>query len=325
MSAASSSNQRPNAAANIEQIRRELLALETSGDRGELKLVRDNATGVATLRISNPKLKNCFTGNMMAQLSDVLDELQAWTEVNICFFVWKFSYILSFLKGKIVIIYGEQGLFCSGGDLNTVRMLFDRSGGEKMITLMQHNLQRLQQLPQITMAYVCGWSLGGGCELMTACDYRLATPDARLGFVQVRVGITTLWGGGSRLVQLVGYNKALAMLATGQTMSAPEAERIGFVDQLMPLVEATTDADNEHNAVDQERRQVLASVSPFMNSFLKHPRETMLAAKQICLDARRLGPNIDEALARERLHALSVYAGPVHREVMKEKINHNKG
>ena len=84
-----------------------------------------------------------------------------------------------------------------------------------MIELMQHNLARLQSLPLITVAYVEGMALGGGAELMTACDYRLARENAKIGFVQVRIGITTVWGGGARLVQLIGYNKALNLLATG--------------------------------------------------------------------------------------------------------------
>ena len=84
-----------------------------------------------------------------------------------------------------------------------------------MIELMQHNLARLQSLPLITVAYVEGMALGGGAELMTACDYRLARENAKIGFVQVRIGITAVWGGGARLVQLIGYNKALNLLATG--------------------------------------------------------------------------------------------------------------
>ena len=110
------------------------------------------------------------------------------------------------------MLYGENGFFSSGGDLNTVRQIGNQEGGHKMITLMQHNLDRLQSLPLITVAYIEGMALGGGAELMTACDYRISRPNAVIGFVQVRIGITTVWGGGARLVQLIGYNKSLNLL-----------------------------------------------------------------------------------------------------------------
>lgn len=61
----------------IEQIRQEFAVTPA----GELQLSLDNITGVATLCISNPSRKNCFTGYMMAQLTDVLDQLQQWKEV----------------------------------------------------------------------------------------------------------------------------------------------------------------------------------------------------------------------------------------------------
>lgn len=66
----------------IEEIRKEFSILETNAEKGTFKLERDNVTGVATLCISNPKHKNCFTANMMAQFSKILDELHNWKEVK---------------------------------------------------------------------------------------------------------------------------------------------------------------------------------------------------------------------------------------------------
>lgn len=216
------------------------------------------------------------------------------------------------------MIYGDQGFFCSGGDLNTVRTILSREGGRKMITLMSYNLDRIQNLPMITVAYVRGMALGGGCEIMTACDYRLTAPEAKMGFVQVCIGISTVWGGGARLVKLIGYNKALEMMATGKTFTAQEAHQLGFVDRIMSKELETT--KNNSN----ERDLILADAIDFLSPFLRHPRHTMLVAKQICNDSRYFADNINTALAKELEHGLKIWGGPVHTNALAGKVNHKK-
>lgn len=187
-----------------------------------------------------------------------------------------------------------------------------------MIALMQYNLDRLQCLPLITVAYVQGMSLGGGCELMTACDYRLAAPEAKLGFVQIRLGISTVWGGGARLVQLLGYNKALELMATGKTFTAQEGHQLGFVDRVMDK-ELEKPKDAAH-----ERQLILADTKEFLRPFIQHPRQTMLVAKQICSDTRYFAKNLNRALAKELEHGLKIWGGPVHSKALSGKVNHKK-
>lgn len=262
---------------------------------GSIKLNKDDNSGIATICMSNPGKKNCLSGYMMVQLLNVLKELEHWEH------------------GKAVVLYGENEFFSSGGDLDTVRTIANREGGRKMISLMQHNLDRLQSLPLLTVAYVRGMALGGGSELLTACDYRLATPDATIGFVQVRIGIMTAWGGGARLTKLIGYNKALDLIGTGRTVPAQEAFELGLFDKII-----------EHDSEGQEEQVVRQKSQEFLKNFLRHPRHTMLMAKQICNDTRRIVDNLDSALDKELQHALKIWGGPVHRAALQGKVNHNK-
>lgn len=215
-----------------------------------------------------------------------------------------------------MVIYGDEGFFCSGGDLNTVRTILNREGGRKMITLMQYNLHRLESLPLITVAYVRGMSLGGGCEIMAACDYRLASAQARLGFVHTRMGISTVWGGGARLVRLIGYNRALHLIATGRTFSAHEALELGFVDQV-----AEEELEVTNNG-PSERELILAHATRFLQDFLAHPRHILLVVKQICNDTRFLHCNLNGSLAKELEHGLKIWAAPVHCKALAGKVNH---
>lgn len=190
-----------------------------------------------------------------------------------------------------------------------------------MITLMQENLARLQSLPLITVAYIEGMALGGGAELITACDYRLARENALLGFVQVRIGITTVWGGGARLVQLIGYNKALNLIATGRTFSGVEAAKMGFVDQLLPSVEAKLNNSQQDYSVSKHQEEVLTNVKQYLKPFLVLPRETMLVGKAVANEGRA---RLDDALENELVHGLKVWGGPVHQQALAGKVNHKK-
>ena len=75
---------------------------------------------------------------------------------------------------------------------------------------------------------------GGGAEFAVAADIRLAADDVKIGFNQVALAIMPAWGGAERLVELVGYSKALLLAGTGRILAATEAERIGLIDQVIP-------------------------------------------------------------------------------------------
>lgn len=73
-------------------------------------------------------------------------------------------------------------------------------------------------------------ALGGGAEIATACDYRLMTEGAVIGFVHAKMGLTPAWGSTGRLMSIVGYHKALRLLLECQLLSATEANDIDLAD-----------------------------------------------------------------------------------------------
>jgi enoyl-CoA hydratase/carnithine racemase len=91
------------------------------------------------------------------------------------------------------------------------------------------------RLPVI--AALNGLTLGGGLELALACDVRMAAASARLGLPEVVVGAFASAGGTQRLPRLVGPGRALELLFTGRTLDAPEAQRIGLVEDVVPDAE----------------------------------------------------------------------------------------
>ncbi|MEJ2750513.1 MAG: enoyl-CoA hydratase/isomerase family protein, partial [Anaerolineae bacterium] len=136
---------------------------------------------------------------------------------------------------RVLIITGTGSqAFVAGGDLKELNQKPDRAAGERLYRVMGEALNQLTRLPIPVIAAINGDAFGGGCEILTACDLRLAVPQARFSFAQAKVGLTTGWGGTARLVHLLGRSRALELLLTARLFDAQEAFRLGFVHRVLP-------------------------------------------------------------------------------------------
>ncbi len=93
-------------------------------------------------------------------------------------------------------------------------------------------LNRIEASSVAWIAAIHGAALGGGAELALACRYRIARPDAMIGFPEVSLGVVPGAGGTQRLPRLIGIEKALELIPTGRTVTGTEARAIGLVDEL---------------------------------------------------------------------------------------------
>jgi enoyl-CoA hydratase len=135
-------------------------------------------------------------------------------------------------NARCLIVHGEGRAFCAGADLNSMR---DLTPSRAVRRFAGANLwQALEDLPQPTIAAVHGYCFGGGCELALACDFRLASEDARFGQPEIKVGVIPGAGGTQRLPRLVGMTKAKEMVLFGEPIDAAEGHRIGLVNRVVP-------------------------------------------------------------------------------------------
>ena len=92
-------------------------------------------------------------------------------------------------------------------------------------------------MPKPVVAAVNGLALGGGCELVLACDIVIAADSAKLGQPEIRVGVIPGCGGTQVLPRLMGEKRAKELIFTGRMMTADEALAYGIVNQVVPLAE----------------------------------------------------------------------------------------
>ncbi|MDX2152112.1 MAG: enoyl-CoA hydratase-related protein [Bryobacteraceae bacterium] len=171
--------------------------------------------GIAVLTVNRPAKLNALNGGVLAELDEVLQRMESDPA----------------LKALIVTGAGEKA-FVAGADINELAAAspIDAHG---LSLKGQRLFRRLELLPKPSVAAVNGFALGGGLELAMACTLRVASPNARLGQPEVKLGIVAGYGATQRLPRLVGRGRALEMLLTGEPVDAAEAHRIGLVNRVV--------------------------------------------------------------------------------------------
>lgn len=133
---------------------------------------------------------------------------------------------------RAVIITGSGSrAFSAGADINSLHGLTEDQGRMQMIR-GQDVFDRIEALPQLTIAAINGVALGGGLELAMSCDLRTAATHARMGQPEITLANLPGWGGTQRLPHLIGSGRALEMILTGAPIDAEQALSWGLVNRV---------------------------------------------------------------------------------------------
>lgn len=133
----------------------------------------------------------------------------------------------------VIITASGQQAFCSGGDLSVFHALRTEQQAYGMLKRMSNVLYSIKTLPVPVVAIVNGAAVGGGCEIATACDYRLVWDHAKCGFIQGTLAITSGWGGGTYLLETLQHDKALKMLSEAKVYTADELQEFGWATAII--------------------------------------------------------------------------------------------
>jgi enoyl-CoA hydratase/carnithine racemase len=177
----------------------------------------ETAGGVTTITLNRPQVMNAINPPMHAELQAAFDAFAADADQHVC----------------VVTGAGERA-FCAGSDLKAAvqagaRAPYPADGYAGLI-------QRFD-LDKPVIAAVNGVALGGGFEIVLACDLVIAADTASFGLPEPRVGAVALGGGLHRLVRQIGLKQAMGMILACRRVDAHEGARLGFVNEVVPAAQ----------------------------------------------------------------------------------------
>jgi len=237
----------------------------------------DLSHGVLTVTIDRAEKRNALSQALLAALRETFAH---WADDS--------SVAVAVLKGA-----GERS-FAAGGDLKELASVRTQDEAMQFSTSAHAALDGIRRFPVPVIAALNGDALGGGAELAMACDIRIASEQARIGFLQSKLNIATAWGGGTDLVAAIGIGRALELLCTARILGPGEAEAFG-------LVSARAAAGEAFDAFVTRFVAIYASQRPLV----------MRAFKALSV-AHRFGHSAEARAASESAHFVPTWTSEDH-------------
>ncbi len=192
-------------------------------------IVVRRSSQVTTITLSRPEVMNAIsTRRMHAELADALDAFAADAQQRVC-----------------VLTGAGERAFCAGSDLKYAASS-DSGLGEGKRAYPRSGYGGIAQRFDLTkpvIAAVNGVALGGGFEIVLACDLVIASDTALFGLPEPLVGAIAFGGGLHRLPRQIGLKPALGIILTGRKVSAAEGKALGFINEVVAQTELAAAAD----------------------------------------------------------------------------------
>jgi 3-hydroxyacyl-CoA dehydrogenase/enoyl-CoA hydratase/3-hydroxybutyryl-CoA epimerase len=185
-----------------------------------LRIVPKNSVAIIEWDLAGEKVNKLSTP-IMARFKELVEEIQ-----NSSF-------------KAVILISKKPNIFIAGADIDEIKKLSTREAFMEKLGPAHKLFNQLEDLKIPVIAAVHGACMGGGCELIMACDYRIATDDksTKIGLPEVQLGILPGFGGCVRMPRIVGLQAALDIILAGKSVDAGKAKKIGLVDEVVAPAE----------------------------------------------------------------------------------------
>ncbi len=177
-------------------------------------LQMETADQVAVITLNRPEVMNSINFELLKTLQDVIWQIRFQKDIR-----------------AVIITGAGEKAFCAGADLKE-RAGMTQEEVKKYIYTIRTLFTEIESLNKPVIAAVNGVALGGGTELLLACDIRIASMNATMGLTETRLAIIPGAGGTQRLPRLIGRGKAKELILTGRRVDAKETHAIGLVNSI---------------------------------------------------------------------------------------------
>jgi methylglutaconyl-CoA hydratase len=219
-------------------------------------LLLEISNEVAHITLNRPEKRNAISTQMIAELQSALDAIEK-------------------SHARVGIVTGAGKAFCAGMDLEMLAAIAKQSPGENQddSRRIAKMLRRVWSFPRPLIAAVNGPAFAGGCGIATLCDFTLASPEAKFGYTEVKIGflpaIVSVF-----LTRQIGEKRSRDLLLTGRIIEAAEAKEYGLVTEVVPAERLMDRA--------RELAETLIAASP---SSLTRAKRLLVSSAAVGLDA----------------------------------------
>ncbi len=202
------------------------------------------------ITVNRPEKLNALNKTVIEELSSAIDEIYHNKEIR-----------------SSIITGAAEKAFVAGADISEFLQL-DENSGEALARKGQTAVfDKIENSPKPIIAAVNGFALGGGCELALACHFIIASENAKFGQPEVNLGLIPGYGGTQRLTQLVGKNRAMQLIMTGEMFSASDAMQYGMVNKVVAQSELLNEAKKILSLINTKAPLAIAKVIEAVNNF----------------------------------------------------------
>jgi 2-(1,2-epoxy-1,2-dihydrophenyl)acetyl-CoA isomerase len=240
---------------------------------------------VATITLNRPEKLNALIGTMREDLLEALRACEHDADV------------------RVVVITGAGRAFCAGGDVDFMSGLQQRGDLAAFRALLDAGSEVILEIASMTkpvIASVNGVAAGAGCNLALACDYRIASDQAKFSESFIRIGLHPDWGGTWILPRLIGKSRAFELCATGRAVESAEALAIGMIDRVVPATDLIAETEKLARAFAAASPVALAGIKRALEASERNDLRSQLE-----IEADHQMECFQSSEARERIAAFA--------------------
>lgn len=226
-------------------------------------LIYEKKEKIAIITINREKYLNSLNEETLKELDNALDIVIKDKDVYVC------------------IITGQGKAFVAGADISNMKDM-DFKESSDFSKMGNEVFRKIESMEKPTIAAVNGFALGGGCELASSCDIRIASTKAKFGQPEVNLGIIPGFGGTQRLTNLVGISKAKELIYTGDIIDANEALNIKLVNKVVEVDDLMNESIKMANKICEKAQLAIRYSKKAINkkydinADLRYPYESFL-------------------------------------------------
>jgi len=229
-------------------------------------IIYEKAEGIGTITLNRPKSMNSLNTELFKDMSEVLGRISKDPEV------------------RVLILTGSEKFFAAGADITEIRSISNAVEAHAFLEKVNALFNALENLEKPTIAAISGLALGGGCELLMACDIRICAENAIFGQPEIKIGVIPGAGGTQRLPRIIGITKAKELLFTGDTMNAAEALRVGLVSKVVPTGKLLEEARAIAGKIARQPGVALRVTKDVINTGMSVDLKTALSYEGRCFE-----------------------------------------